>query len=122
MTQPSKAVTRLIRRLPQYASMYGCWKRSRMFKNGAWLLLSSNAPTITDAAGTNRNAIVYAKNGRGATHASERRLRPDTRSGRRACGAASVEMPYPPTCVGQFFAIRAFAATCWPMLANFTLL
>jgi hypothetical protein len=46
--------------------------------------LSWNAPTITDAAGRNKNAIVYAKNGRVATHASDRRLRPDARSGRSA--------------------------------------
>jgi hypothetical protein len=65
---------------------------------------------------------VYAKNGRVATHASDRRFRPDAMSGRSACDAASVEMPYPPTCVGHFWAIRFFAAVCCAMLANFTLL
>jgi hypothetical protein len=47
---------------------------------------------MTDAAGTNRNAIVYAKNGSVATHARDRRLRPDARSGRRASDAEVVAM------------------------------
>ena len=92
-----------------------------MFENVAWSALSWKAPTSTDAAGRKRNAIVYAKKGSVATHASDRRLRPDARSGRSACGAASVVDAYPPTCVGHFWAIRFFAAVCWPRLANFTL-
>src|SRR2546423_12239697 len=74
--------------LPQYASMYGWWKSSLMFENVAWSALSWNAPSMTAPAGTNRNAIVYAKNGRVATQAREKRFRPDTMSGRSASGAA----------------------------------
>src|SRR5580765_8479750 len=54
--------------------------------------LSWNAPTRTEPAGRNRKRIVYAKNGSVASHASDGRLRPDSMSGRSACGAASVAM------------------------------
>ncbi len=55
-----------------------------MLANVAWFALSWKAPTITEPAGTNRNAITYAKNGSVASHPSDRRLRPDETSGRSA--------------------------------------
>src|SRR5581483_2362489 len=111
-TQPSAAVTRLIRRLPQYASTYGWWKSRRTFDEVTWFALFWNAPTSTEPAGRNRNAMTYAKNGSVTSHAIGSRLRPDARSGRSASGAACVAMPYPPTFVGHSCAISAFAAVC----------
>ena len=62
---------------------------------------------------------MYAKNGSVATHASGRRLRPDAVSGRSASDAASLAMVRYPTFEGHCEAIVAFAAVCWPRLANF---
>jgi len=55
-----------------------------MFASVAWSALSWNAPSMTAPAGTNRNAIVYAKNGSVGSHVRDRRLRPDETSGRSA--------------------------------------
>src|SRR5664279_1414774 len=73
----------------------------------------------TDAAGRNRKSSAYAKNGTVATHAKERRLRPDRTSGRIASGATPTAMAQAPTFAGQSVAIFALAADCWPRLANF---
>ena len=62
---------------------------------------------------------MYAKNGSVPSHARERRLRPDAMSDRSASGAASTAMTQAPTFEGQSVAIFAFAADCWPRLANF---
>ncbi len=64
---------------------------------------------------------MYAKNGSVPTHARERRLRPDSASGRSASGATSVAMAGYPTFDGQSVAIFAFPAVCWVRLANFAL-
>ena len=63
---------------------------------------------------------MYAKNGSVPIHARERRLRPDAMSGRSASGAASAAIGYDPIFDGHCAAISAFAAVCWPTLANFT--
>ena len=53
-------------------------------REGRVVALSWNAPTRTAPAGTNRNAIAYAKKGSVPSQARDRRLRPDTMSGRSA--------------------------------------
>ena len=55
---------------------------------------------------------MYAKKGSVPIHASEKRLRPDATSGRRAPGTASDVMGYAPIFAGQSVAIFAFAAVC----------
>ena len=71
-----------------------------------------NAPEMTSPAGKNRKRSVYAKNGIVASHASERRLRPDRMPGRSASGAASVAMAYDPTFEGHCCAMTFFAVVC----------
>jgi hypothetical protein len=46
-----------------------------------------NAPTITSALGTKRNASAYAKNGSVGSQTNEKRLRPDVAPGRRTGSA-----------------------------------
>jgi hypothetical protein len=75
-----------------YACRYGSWKRSVTFDVVQPPFGFSNAPISTEPAGTNKNAIVYPKNGSVGSHASGRRLRPDARSGRRASDAEVVAM------------------------------
>ena len=101
--------------------MYGWWNNNRTFVNVQPFVLPSNAPTRIAPAGRKRNAIVYAKKGSVASHAGEKRLRPDVLSGRSASDAASVVMAGYPTFDGHSAAIFAFAAVNWPRLANFAL-
>src|SRR3954468_16496734 len=89
---PASAVTRLISMLVLYASIYGWWKSSWTFAIVQPDSLPSNAPRRIEPAGRNRNAIVYAKKGTVATHAQEKRLRPDAASGRRPSDTASAAM------------------------------
>jgi hypothetical protein len=118
---PMSAVSRLISMLVLYASMYGWSKSSLMFESVQLSSVPWNAPTRTAPAGTNRNAIVYAKNGSVPIHANDRALRPEATSGRRAPGATSVAMAgYPPTFDGHSAAIFAAAFVCWPTLAKTT--
>jgi hypothetical protein len=67
-----------------------------------------------------RKRSVYAKKGAVPIHASERRLRPDDASGRRAADASEARAYYP-TLPVHSAAIFAFAVFCWLRLANFAL-
>src|SRR2546430_11171188 len=87
-TAPPAAVTRLTLIVSQYSWRYGWCSAARTWSSVAPPCALLNAPTMTSPAGTNRKARAYAKNGSVPSHASGRRLRPDTMSGRRAPGAS----------------------------------
>ena len=116
-TPPSTDVTRLTLTETQYEPMYGCLSRSWRLEIVQPPCAPLNAPTSTSPAGRKRNRSAYAKNGSVPTHARERRLRPDTKSGRSALDAASVAS-YAPIFVGHCCAISVFAAVCCPLVAN----
>src|SRR3954451_24943743 len=109
---PMTAVTRLISIDVLNASLYGDWNISRTLSSvhppaGDW-----NAPASTEPAGAKRKRIVYAKKGSVASHAKERRLRPDETSGRSASDAALIVSCYEPIFDGHCWAMTAFAAAC----------